>query len=277
MQTVAQKRARFAELHKGPGCFAIPNPWDVGTTKYLSSLGFKALATTSAGMAFAAGKPDNGVTRTYALRHIAELAEATDLPFNADFEAGFAATPDDVFESARLCIATGVAGFSIEDYTGDAKAPFYRQAEAVERLRAARAAINASGERVLLTARSEVIWAGHPDGLKEALRRLAAYADAGADVLYAPGVTKADEVKEIVRVAGALPVNVVVSSPAFTLRQLEDLGVRRVSTGAGLARAAWAGLMRAATGLAEQGSFDGFAEIAPSAQLNALFQANPPR
>jgi 2-methylisocitrate lyase-like PEP mutase family enzyme len=269
--TIAMKRARFAELHSGPGCFVMPNPWDVGSTKYLASLGFKALASTSAGMAFAAGRPDNGVTRAYALRHIGDLVAATDLPLNADYEAGFAASPDEVYESARLCIATGVAGFSIEDYTGDSRAPFFSPTEAVERLRAARAAINASGERVLLTARSEVVWAGHPDGLSEALRRLATYAEAGADVLFAPGLKRAEEVAAVVRLAGALPVNVVVGSPAFTLRQLEDLGVRRVSVGAGLARAAWGGFMRAAKDIAEHGRFDSFADIASSAELNALF------
>jgi 2-methylisocitrate lyase-like PEP mutase family enzyme len=273
--TTAQKRARFAELHRGPSCFVIPNPWDVGSTKYLASLGFKALATTSAGMAFIAGRPDNGVTRAYALHHIGELVAATDLPFNADYEAGFAATPDEVYESARLCIATGAAGFSIEDYTGDRQAPFFTLSEAVERLRAARAAIDASGERVLLTARSEVIGGGHPKGLSEALRRLAAYAGAGADVLFAPGLKRAEEVAEVVRVAGALPVNVVAGAPGFTLRQLEDLGVRRVSVGAGLARAAWGGFMRAARDIAEQGRFDTFADNASAAELNALFAAEP--
>jgi len=272
-QTFAQKRARFAELHAGPGCFVMPNPWDVGSTVYLTSLGFEALATTSAGMAFAAGRPDNGVTRAYALAHIAELVDASPLPFNADFEAGFGSTPDEIHDSARLCIGTGVAGFSIEDYTGDPKAPFYGFSEAVERLRAARAAIDASGENVLLTARSETIWAGHPDGLKEALRRLTAFAEAGADVLFAPGLKRPQDVAEIIRAAGPLPVNVVVGAPGFTLRQLEDLGVRRVSTGAGLARAAWGGFSRAARMIKEEGRFDGFAGAASSAELDAVFRA----
>ena len=271
--SVLQKRARFAELHQNPGCFVIPNPWDLGSTVHLTSLGFKALATTSAGMAFAAGRPDNGVTRAYALKHIAELVAASPLPFNADFVAGFASTRDEVFESARLCIGTGVAGFSIEDYTGDPKAPFYGFSESIERIRAARQAIDASGEKVLLTARSETIWAGRPDGLKEALRRLTAFAEAGADVLFAPGLKRPQEVAEVVHAAGGLPVNVVVGAPGFTLRQLEDLGVRRVSTGAGLARAAWGGFMRAARLIAEEGRFDGFAGAAPSAELNALFAA----
>jgi 2-methylisocitrate lyase-like PEP mutase family enzyme len=271
--TVAERRARFTELHRGPGCFVMPNPWDVGSTVYLGSLGFKALATTSAGMAFAAGLPDNGVTLAYALRHIGELVAATPLPVNADFEAGFAATPDDVHQNARLCIGMGVAGFSIEDYTGDAKAPFYGFAESVDRIRAARAAIDASGERVLLTARSETIWAGHPDGLQEALRRLAAFAEAGADVLFAPGLKTPDSVAEVVRAAGGLPVNVVVGAPGFTHRQLEDLGVRRISTGAGLARAAWGAFIRAAEEIAGEGRFDAFAEGASAARLNELFRS----
>ena len=216
-------------------------------------------------MAFAAGKPDNGVTRDYVLSHIADISGATDLPVNADFEAGFGATPEDVFDSAKRCIAAGVAGFSIEDYTNDARAPFYAPGEAVERLRAARAAIDASGERVLLVARTEVIWAGHPDGLKEALRRLASFAEAGADVLFAPGLKTAADVAEVVKAAGPKPVNVVVGAPIFTVRQLEDLGVRRISVGAGLARAAWGGFMRAARDIAEHGRFDAFADAAPSA------------
>lgn len=220
--TTAEKRAQFARLHEGPGCFVMPNPWDVGSTVYLTSLGFKALATTSAGMAFADGRPDNGVTRAFALAHIAELAAATPLPLNADFEAGFAATPDELYESARLCIGAGVAGFSIEDYTGDPAAPLFTLRESVERLRAARAAINASGERVLLTARSEAIWASPAEGLPEALRRLAAFAEAGADVLFAPGVRSAEDVGEVVRAAGGLPVNVVMGAPGLTLKQLED-------------------------------------------------------
>jgi 2-methylisocitrate lyase-like PEP mutase family enzyme len=271
--TIAQKRERFAKLHEGPGVFVMPNPWDVGSAIYLASLGFKALATTSAGMAFAAGRPDNGVTRAYALRHIGELVAATSLPFNADFESGFAPTADELFESAKLCIGTGVAGFSIEDYTGDAKAPFFALAEAVDRIRAARAAIDASGQRVLLTARSEVIWAGHPGGLSEALTRLTAYAEAGADVLFAPGLKTADSVAEVVRAAGPLPVNVVVGAPGFTTSQLEDLGVRRISTGAGLARSAWGAFMRAAREVAEHGRFDAFAQNASSADLDALFKA----
>ncbi len=265
--TTAQKRDRFAELHRTPGCFVMPNPYDVGSAKYLASLGFPALATSSAGMAFAAGLPDGAVTRAYALGHIGELAAAIDLPLNADFEAGFARDPEGVYESVRLCIGAGVAGLSIEDFAGDRNAPLYSLSEAVERLRAARAAIDASGEKVLLTARSEAIWRENAGGLAEALRRLAAFAEAGADVLFAPGVKTADEVAEVVRVAGKLPVNVVVGAPGFTRRQLEDLGVKRISTGAALARAAWGTLMRAARDIAENGRFDAFAGIPPSKEI----------
>ena len=268
--TVAEKRARFADLHKA-GCFVMPNPGDLGSAKYLATLGFKALATTSAGMAFAAGKRDNAVSRAYALSHIAELAGATELPFNADFEGGFGVTPDEVHESASRCIATGVAGFSIEDFTGDARAPLHPLPEAVRRLRAARSAIDASAERVLLVARTEVLWADSSAGLKEAIRRLTAFAEAGADVLFAPGLNVAADVADVVRAAGPLPVNVVVGAPGFTVRQLEDLGVRRISTGGALSRAAWGGFMRAAKDIAENGRFDAFAGIPPSGAFDGSF------
>ena len=272
--TTADKRRRFVELHRAPGCFVIPNPYDVGSAKYLASLGFPALATSSAGMAFAAGRPDGGVSRADALSHISDLAGAIDAPLNADFESGFAEDAEGVYESARLCIGAGVAGFSIEDFAGDPRAPLYTVNEAVERLRAARAAIDASGETVLLTARSEAIWRDNAGGLPEALRRLAAYAEAGADVLFAPGVKTAEEVAEVVRVAGPLPVNVVVGAPGLTRRQLEDLGVKRISTGAALARAAWGALMHAARDIAENGRFDAFAGMPSSREIEAAFGAN---
>jgi 2-methylisocitrate lyase-like PEP mutase family enzyme len=180
------------------------------------------------------------------------------LPLNADFEAGFARDAEGVYESARLCIGAGVSGFSIEDYTGDPRAPLYGLSEAVERLRSARSAIDASGQKVLLTARSEAILR-QAGGLPEALRRLAAYAEAGADVLYAPLVRTPAEVSEVVRVAGKLPVNVLAGWPGFTQRQLEDLGVKRISVGGALALAAWGGFMRAAKDIAEHGRFDALA------------------
>jgi 2-methylisocitrate lyase-like PEP mutase family enzyme len=270
MPTTAEKRARFAELHAAPGCFVIPNPFDIGSAKYLASLGFPALASTSAGMAFAAGKGDGAIDRAYALSHIRDLAEATDLPLNADFEAGFARDAEGVDESARLCIGAGVSGFSIEDYTGDPRAPLYGLSEAVERLRAARAAINASGEKVLLTARSEAILR-QAGGLPEALRRLAAYAEAGADVLYAPLVKTPAEVSEVVRVAGKLPVNVLAAWPGFTKRELEDLGVKRISVGGALARAAWGGFIRAAKDIADNGRFDAFADLPSMNDITKAF------
>ena len=274
MTTVAEKRRRFAELHRAPGCFVTPNPYDVGSAKYLAGLGFPAIATSSAGMAFAAGRADGGVTRAYALSHIGELAAAVDCPLNADFEAGFASDAEGVYESARLCIGAGVAGFSIEDFAGNLRAPLYTLNEAVGRLRAARAAIDASGETVLLTARSEAVWRENAGGVSEALRRLAAYAEAGADVLFAPGVKTADEVAEVVRVAGRLPVNVVIGAPGLTRRQLEDLGVKRISTGAALARAAWGALMRAARDIADNGRFDAFAGMPTSREIEAAIGAN---
>jgi 2-methylisocitrate lyase-like PEP mutase family enzyme len=273
-QTIAEKRRRFAELHRAPGCFVIPNPYDVGSAKYLASLGFPAIASSSAGMAFAAGHPDGGVTRDYALKHIRELAEAVECPLNADFEAGFARDAEGVHESARLCIGAGVAGFSIEDFPGERGTPLYALSEAVDRLRAARAAIDASGETVLLTARSEAVWRDGAGGLPEALRRLEAYAGAGADVLFAPGVKTAAEVAEVVRVAGKLPVNVVVGAPGLTRSQLEDLGVKRISTGGALARAAWGALMRAAREIAETGRFDAFAGMPSAREIEAALSGN---
>ena len=272
MLTIEAKRTRFAELHAGPGCFVIPNPWDIGSTKYLASLGFKALATTSAGAAFAMGKPDGGMTRAEVLRHIGDLVGATDLPFNADYEAGFAATRDELQESVTRCLATGVAGLSIEDFTGDSRAPFYAPRDAADRIRTARAAIDASGQKVLLTARSETVLRGHPDGLAEALRRLASYAEAGADVLYAPALRTPEDISALVRIAGRLPVNVLAGASGLTLLQLEGLGVRRISVGAALARTAWGGFMRAARDIANNGRFNSFAEAAPFAELDELFR-----
>ncbi|HLH51334.1 MAG TPA: isocitrate lyase/phosphoenolpyruvate mutase family protein [Roseiarcus sp.] len=269
--TIAEKRARFTELHRGPGCFVMPNPWDVGSTIYLSTLGFKALATTSRGAAFSAGRPDGGLRREEALAHIKTLVAASDLPFNADFENGFADNRDVLAESVRLCVETGVAGLSIEDYSGDPARPFYDFDEAVARVKTARAAIDATGAKVILTARSEIVLHGHEGGLPEALRRLAAFAEAGADALYAPGLRKAEDVAEVVRVAGKLPVNYLASSPALTFKQIEDLGVRRISVGAALARVAWDAFMRAAKEIAEKGVFDAFAPGGSFGELQKLF------
>jgi 2-methylisocitrate lyase-like PEP mutase family enzyme len=269
--TVEEKRARFAEMHRGPGTFVMPNPWDVGGAIYLSSLGFRALATTSRGAAFAIGRPDGGIKRQEALDHIRALASASALPFNADFEAGFAKDRDELAESVALCIETGVSGFSIEDYSGDADNPFYPFDEAVARIRTARAAIDASGTKVLLTARSEIVLHGHEGGLKEALRRLDAFAQAGADVLYAPGLRSADDIAQVVRAAGPVPVNFLAASAAFTFRQIEDLGVRRISVGAALSRVAWDAFIRAAKAIAEDGSFEAFTPSPAFGGLQKLF------
>jgi 2-methylisocitrate lyase-like PEP mutase family enzyme len=272
-KTIEEKRETFAEIHRGPGCFIMPNPWDVGSAIYLSTLGFKALATTSRGMAFAAGRSDGGMKREEVLEHIATLVAASDLPFNADFENGFADDHETLAESVRLCVGTGVAGLSIEDFSGDPSKPFYEFNEAVARVKTARAEIDATGAKVLLTARSEIVLHGYEGGLPEALRRLAAYAEAGADVLYAPGLRKAEEVAEVMRVAGKLPVNYLAASPALTFRQVEDLGVRRISVGAALSRVAWDAFIKAAQEIAAKGVFDSFTPSAGFGELQKMFAA----
>jgi len=265
--------AEFHRLHES-GCFVLPNPWDVGSARYLQHLGFQALATTSAGFAFSRGLPDGveAVPRDMMLAHIREIAAATSLPVNADFQSGYADEPEAVAASVTLCIATGVAGLSIEDATGDGASPLYEERLAVERVRAARAAIDASGLPVVLTARCEAWLVGHPDASRLALRRLAAFAEAGADCLYAPGVKVPEEIAAIVKAVSPKPVNVLVGAPSpdLTLSRLADLGVRRVSVGSALARVAWGAFIRAAQTMA-QGSFDGLAGAAPFAELNGLF------
>jgi 2-methylisocitrate lyase-like PEP mutase family enzyme len=268
----ASRRAAFRTLHQS-GFFVIPNPWDVGTARYLRSLGFKALATTSSGFAFSHGLPDAdwAVPRDSSLEHIRSIASAVDLPINADFESGYAHSPNEVAENVRLCVATGVAGLSIEDATGDTSRPLYELSLATERIRAARQAIGGSG--VLLTARAEAFLTGHPEPLRESLRRLEAYAVAGADVLYAPGARTRQEIEAIVKTAGPLPVNVLVSSSTpLSLQQLEDLGVRRVSTGSALARAAWTGFIAAARGIARDHTMAGLDHITPYDEINNFFR-----
>ncbi|QHS52811.1 oxaloacetate decarboxylase [Edaphobacter sp. 12200R-103] len=268
----ASRRAAFRTLHQS-GFFVIPNPWDVGTARYLRSLGFKALATTSSGFAFSHGLPDAdwAVPRDSSLEHIRSIASAVDLPINADFESGYAHSPNEVAENVRLCVATGVAGLSIEDATGDTSRPLYELSLATERIRAARQAIGSSG--VLLTARAEAFLTGHPEPLRESLRRLEAYAVAGADVLYAPGARTRQEIEAIVKTAGPLPVNVLVSSSTpLSLQQLEDLGVRRVSTGSALARAAWTGFIAAARGIARDHTMAGLDHITPYDEINNFFR-----
>jgi len=266
--------AEFRKLHAS-GCFILPNPWDVGSARYLQHLGFKALATTSAGFAFSRGLPDevSALPRDLMLAHIREIAAATSLPVNADFQSGYANEPEGVAESVALCVAAGVAGLSIEDSTGDAATPLYAEEVAIDRVRAARAAIDIAGVPVLLTARCEAWLVGHPDASRVALRRLAAFAEAGADCLYAPGVKDLDEIARIVKAVAPKPVNVLVSAPSgdLTVARLADLGVRRISVGSALARVAWGAFMKAARGMAETGSFEGLAGAAPFGELNELF------
>lgn len=271
---VGSRRAEFRRLHQS-GCFVIPNPWDPGSARYLRGLGFKALATTSAGFAFSRGVPDgeSGVARDAMLAHIAEIVASVDLPVNADFLGGYAREPEAVGHNVRLCAATGVAGLSIEDSTGDRDRPLFDFPLAVERVKAARAAIDDSGAEVLLTARAECFLVGHADPLRESIRRLQAYADAGADVLYAPGPTKREDIRAIVAAAGSKPVNVLLgSNSGLTVADLAELGVRRVSVGGALARAAWTGFIRAAKELAEQGTTTAFEGIVSHGELNAFFE-----
>lgn len=267
----APRRAAFRKLHES-GCFVLPNPWEIGSARYLKSLGFQALATTSAGFAFSRGLADTQVSRDLVLSHIAEIVAATDLPVNADFESGFARDSKGVAESVRLCAATGVAGISIEDSTGDKAKPLYDIPAAVERIQAAREALRDSG--VLLIGRAECFLTGHPEPLKESIRRLQAYAEAGADVLYAPGVHQQADIQAVVSAVLPKPVNVLMGwNSDYRVTDLAAMGVRRISTGSALARAAWGGFIQAAKGIAEEGSFD-FPGAAPFADLNGFFQAN---
>jgi len=264
--------AKFRAMHES-GCFVLPNPWDIGTAIYLERLGFKAIATTSAGFAFSRGKSDGAVPRDQMLAHIREIVEATALPVNADFLAGYADEPNGVAANVQLCIDTGVAGLSIEDNAGRADAPLYEKKLAIERIRAARAAIDDSRIDVVLTGRCEA-WLVHDSNpLATVLDRLAAYAEAGADCLYSPGVSDPDEIAQIVRTVSPKPVNVLVSgfNHQLSFSQLADLGVRRISVGSGLALAAWGAFLRAAQDIQTNGTFNLLANNASSADLNQLF------
>jgi 2-methylisocitrate lyase-like PEP mutase family enzyme len=270
--SIADKRRRFHELHES-GCFIIPNPWDVGSARFLQGLGFKALATTSSGFAWSRGRPDNAISRDMALAHLHEIVAATDLPVNADFEGGFASDAAGVGESVRLAVETGVAGLSIEDSTGDATQPLYEISVAVERLRAARRAIDKAGGDTLLVGRAECFLVGRPD-LDETIARLKAYDQAGADCLYAPSLRTREQIAAVVAAVAPKPFNLLVSSAGgLTMEEIAALGVRRVSIGGALARAAWGGFMRAAKLLAEEGKFDGLADAASGKELNAFFRA----
>jgi 2-methylisocitrate lyase-like PEP mutase family enzyme len=268
--SVAEKRRAFRRLHEA-GCFVIPNPWDPGSARYLQSLGFPAVATTSAGYAWSKARPDNGATRDMVVAHLHEMVEAVDVPVNADFESGFATDPSGVAHSVRLAIEAGVAGLSIEDSTGDATHPLFDLDRAVERVRAARGAIDAAGGDTLLVGRSEGFIAGRPD-LGETITRLRAYSEAGADCLYAPGLRTREQIVAVVAAVAPKPVNVLIGWPdSMSVQDLAALGVRRISVGGALARCAWGGFMRAARQLADEGSFAGFEQAAAGADLNALF------
>jgi 2-methylisocitrate lyase-like PEP mutase family enzyme len=269
--SIADKRRAFQRLHQ-VGCFVIPNPWDVGSARYLQSLGFKALATTSSGFAWSRGRADGAISRDMALAHLQDIVAATDLPVNADFESGFALDAAGVAESVRLAVETGVAGLSIEDSTGDAANPLYEVAVAVERIRAARAAIDKAGGDTLLVGRAECFLVDRP-ALEDTIGRLKAYANAGADCLYAPGIRTHEQIAAVVESVAPKPVNLLVGSASgLTLQEIAALGVRRVSVGGALARTAWGGFMRAATLIAEQGKFEGFADAASGDELNARFR-----
>src|SRR2546425_9655103 len=271
MPTPAEKRATFHKLH-AQGCFVIPNPWDVGSARYLQGLGFKALATTSSGFAFTQGCPDGAVPRATMLAHFREIAAATDVPVNADFEGGFADAPEGVAESVTLCVETGVAGLSIEDSTPDPAIPLYDFDLALARVRAARAAIDRAGGDVVFTARSEGFIRGRPD-LDETVRRLKAFAAAGADCLYAPGIRTREQIAAVVKAVAPKPVNFLMSiATNLTVKDLAGLGVRRISLGGTLARLAWTAVIRAARDIATNGSFSGFANLPSNPELNQLFR-----
>lgn len=272
MPSPTEKRREFHRLHE-QGCFVIPNPWDIGTARYLQHLGFKALATTSLGFAFSQGMADGAVPRDVMLAHVAEIAAAADVPVNADFEGGYADDPDGVANSVTLCAATGVAGLSIEDSNGDPQNPLYDFDLAVARIKAARAAIDRSAPDVLLTARTEGFIRGRPD-LAETIRRLKAFSDAGADCLYAPGIKTREEITAVVQAVAPKPVNLLIGwAGDLTVDEIASLGVRRISVGGALARAAWGGFIRAARQIALGGSFAGFCDAVPAADLNTLFRS----
>ncbi len=267
---VSDKRKTFFQLHQS-GCFVIPNPWDVGSARFLQSLGFKALATTSSGFAWSQGRPDCGISLEMALDHLRHIVAATDVPVNADFQNGFAHDPQAVGEHVRQAIATGIAGVSIEDSTGEQARPLYDLDTSVARIRAARSAIDKAGGDVLLVGRAECFVAGRPD-LPETLARLKAYAQAGADCLFAPGLRTRDQITAVVAAVAPKPVNLLVGAPGeFTVAQIGALGVRRISVGGALARAAWGAFMLSARAIAQQGSFEALREAPSHGQLDSLF------
>jgi 2-methylisocitrate lyase-like PEP mutase family enzyme len=273
VENFSARRRAFRALHEA-GCFVIPNPWDVGSARYLQQLGFPALATTSAGFAFSQGMPDseNALTCERNLAYIADIAGAVDVPVNADFASGYGESPQDVADNVTSCVAAGVAGLSIEDSTGDPSSPLYELSLAVERVRAAREAIDQSQADVLLTARAECFLVGHHDPLRESVKRLQAFAEAGADVLFAPGPHDPTSIKALVDAVRPKPINVlVVRDSGLSVADIAALGVRRISVGAALALAAWTGFTRAAQKLKSEGSFAGFASLVSYPDINGFF------
>jgi len=270
MPTAADKRAAFRRLHES-GCFVIPNPWNVGSARYLQGLGFKALATTSSGFAHAQGFADGEQSCDEVLAHFTEIAAATDVPVNADFEGGYADDPGRMALNVTRCIATGVAGLSIEDSTGDPDEPLYDFDLALARVKAARAAIDKSGTGVVFTARTEGFIRGRSD-LEETIRRLKAFADAGADCLYSPGIKTREQIEATVKAVAPKPVNFLNSGAfGFTVKDLADMGVRRISVGGTLARVAMDAFIKSARAIATEGKFDSFAGVISNAELNAFF------
>ncbi|MCU1344633.1 MAG: hypothetical protein JWL70_899 [Acidimicrobiia bacterium] len=277
MRTATDGPTRFRQLHEA-GCFVLPNPWDVGSARFLEHLGFVALATTSGGLAFSQGLPDSpaAVPLEMVLAHVATMAAATSLPLNVDFASGYATDPGALAVNVRRCIEAGASGLSIEDLSGDRAAPLFDLSLATDRVAAARAAIDASGTAVVLTARAEPFIAGLDRPLDEAILRLQAYAEAGADVLFAPGVRDRESITAVVAAVRPKPVNILMSVDAgLAVQDLAELGVRRISVGSGLARAAWGAFARAATALRE-GSFAGLQGAMAVAELNALFALHEP-
>jgi methylisocitrate lyase len=268
--TTADKRATFKKMHES-GCFILPNPVDVGSAKALQHLGFKALASTSAGFAWSIAKADNRVTVDDVCDHLAEICAAVDIPVNADFEDGFSHEPDKVGANVARAVKTGVAGLSIEDFTGDNARPLFDYALAIERIKAARKAIDADKSGVLLTGRCEAFLRGQKD-LKLVIDRLTAYAEAGADCLYAPGISTPEEISAVVKAVHPKPVNLLVGAAGPSLKAAADLGIRRISVGGALARAAWGGFMRAAREMAEQGTFTELGNGYPGGELNKMFR-----
>ncbi len=269
----ARKTAAFRNLHEA-GCFVLPNPWDRGSAKFLESIGFKALATSSAALAFSLGRPDTptSLDRDATLANVRDIVDATHLPVQADFQDGYGVTLEAIAASVQLCVETGVAGLSIEDATGHARQPLYSLPDALARLRAARSAIDATGQGVVLTARAECFLVGHPEPLKESIERLVAYADAGADCVFAPGLRSLDDIAKVVAAVAPKPLNVLTADPiGMSVRRLADVGVRRISVGSAFARTAWRSFIEAAREVSDLGTFSRLANAEPFETFDDLF------